>query len=260
MFYLHVGDNQWEKSLIAYLWNYLIILSLEIRYIAWLTTIDIISTNENGVYDIDKKVTLDEYDEEIIEIKVHAGYTYNFREATETEKRFIIHTEREVLLEMKLESKSDAVRYGLWESFKNKVNAIILKELNIDYYYNSYKIIFNQDHILQKYEEFIDDLLLSKEEREETQKILNEAIIERLNDNSSKRQNRALKETKNYIGIIGDEKLNRRVNDNYLGDNKKLVDTLINVDAINITTKIKRLKINKNLPFQKSRYIHIKQI
>lgn len=198
--------------------------------------------NGNGIYDIDKKVTLDQYDEEIIEFKVNAYTEYNFREATDSEKKFIIHTERDIMKKMGYESKQTIVRCGAWDSFKKKINKIILKELNIDFYYNSYKILFNEDHILEKYEE-LEDLLLTKEERENRQSELNMSIVDRLQDNIEKKQNRAIEETKNWFGNFRDDKLKRRVKDNYLDDNEKLIETLINKNSKSIKKVIKKTKI-----------------
>ena len=87
--------------------------------------------------------------------------------------------------------------------------------------------------------------MLSKEEREETQQLLNKAVRQRLNTNIEKKQNRALKKTEKMFGRIKDEKLARRVKDTYIEDNDKLTDTLINTGAKNIKNKIKKTKIEK---------------
>lgn len=202
----------------------------------------------NGVYNISKKITLDEYDEEIVQHNVKAYTSCNFREATEDEKRFIIHTERDVMKDMGFSNKQKIVRCGMWDIFKNRVNKVILDELNIDFYYNSYKILFNEDHIYEKYEELL-DLLLTKAERESHQTELNKAIRERIHNNTEKKRNRALEETENWIGEFKDDKLKRRVEENYIDDNEKLINALIDKDTKSIKYKIKIIKIQEKIPF-----------
>lgn len=228
--------NNIEKALDNLKDQSLILWSSEIS----VCKIDVVS--EGGLYEINKKVSIDEYDEEIISFKINAGHRYNFREATKEEKKFIIYTEREIMKEMGFKNKRDIVKCGLWKVFKDRINKILLKELNVNFHYNSYKILFNEEHIYEKYEELL-DLLLTKEEREENQRQLNSAIIERLNNNIQKKQNRALEKTKNTFGIIKDKKLKRRISDNYIDNNTELINTLINQNSDDIKKKIKKTKV-----------------
>jgi hypothetical protein len=231
--------NNIEKALNNLKNQSLILWSSEIS----VCKIDVVS--ENGLYEINKKVDVDEYDEEIVSFRVNAGFRYNFREATKEEKRFILYTEREIMKEMGFENKRDIVKCGLWKAFKDKINNIILKKLNVNFYYNSYKILFNEEHIYEKYEELL-DLLLTKDEREENQRQLNIAIMERLHNNIQKKQDRALEGTKNTFGKIKDKKIKRRINDDYIDNNSELINTLINQNSNNIKKKVKRQKVEQS--------------
>lgn len=215
--------------------------------IIWSSEISVckIDVIEKDIYNINKKVTLDKYDEEIVTFNVKAGFVHNFRETTDSEKKFILHTEREVMREMDFDNKQNIVRCGMWETFKNKINKIILKELNIDYYFDSYKILFNEDHIYEKYEELL-DLLLSEEEREIHKQELNKAINERIFGNVVKKQNRAIEETSSCFGEIKDDKLKRRINENYLNSNQALINNLIDKNSKDIKKSVKTIKVKNH--------------
>jgi hypothetical protein len=213
--------------------------------ILWSSEITVCKANiseHNSI--INKKIQIDEYDEETITYKANVGVYLENKEATKDEKKFIIHTEHEVMANMDVETKQQLVKNGLWDVFKKKVNEILLKELGISFYYDSYKIVFNEDHIQNKYEKLLDELLLLSEERSNTQAELNLAVSDRLKNNSIKKQDRALSETKNIIGNIKDDKLKRRSNQDYILDTEKLIDILINKNSKNIKQNIKKTKIN----------------
>lgn len=199
--------------------------------------------NENNTYDVTKKVYLDEFDEEQPEYKVNVNFAFSHRQATEDEQKTIMYTEREVMKSLGFSSKQDIVRCGKWNDFKDTVNSILLDKLNIDYYYDSYKILFNGEHICEKYEELL-YLLLSKDDREKHQQELNKAIVERLESNVVKKQNRASQESECWFGEISDTKIIRRTNPNYIEDNRTLINKLIDVKSEDIKKKVKRTKLN----------------
>lgn len=199
--------------------------------------------NQNNMV-IDKKIRVDEYDEEIITYKVNTGFDLLHREATKEEKKAILRIERDIMLEMGFENKQDIVRVGSWDKFKEKINKIILDKLNISYYYDSYKILFNEDHIQQQYEKIIEEIFLEEEDRIGNKNELNDSIMRRLKDNSQKKQNRAISESQILFGEITNEKLNRRIQDSYIIDTHSLVDVLIDKDYKNINNKVKKIKIS----------------
>jgi len=185
--------------------------------------------NDNNENLIKKIVKYDEYNEEIIEYKIDDNLKREYREATEEEKKFILRTERNILLELECENKQEIIKKDLWEVFDNKVKDIILKKQNIAFYYSSYKILCNDDHILQKWEQLY-DLLLKDNEREKKQLILNKSIIEKIHENAKKRRNK--ENTKQF-----------REYNNYIKDNDKISNNMIKENSKDIRTEIIKTKI-----------------
>ena len=239
--YLSTGDmlkRNLEKALDNLRGQALVIWSNE------LTVCDLIPIGINEEYQkliINKDISEDKYGEKIIEYKLNNTITYNHREATKDEKKFILRTERETMESMGHSNKQDLVRNGIWSEFKERVDTIILDELNIAYYYNSYKIICNEDHIEQQRNRLLEKL--SKEEREMHLQILNNDIMKRLHVNIEKKQSRAKTKIENCIGEYIDKNTSRRIQEKYINDNDKLVDSLINKDALNIKKDVRKIKI-----------------
>ena len=121
---------------------------------------------------INKQVLEDEYGEKVTEYKLTNQIDYEHREATIEEKRFILRTEREAMENMGYTSKQEVILNGVWSEFKDIVDDIILDELKIAYYYNSYKIICNEDHVIKQRNKLM-DLLLTEEDRKIHCQLLN---------------------------------------------------------------------------------------
>lgn len=188
----------------------------------------------------------DKYDEEIIDYKYEADNTViiNHREGTDKEKTFILHTERQILKEMDCKNKANIILMGKWEKFIEKVNNIVLKELGIAFYYKSYKILFNEDHVYEVVEDLY-DFELKSDARTNEQNILNKGVNDKIHKNVVKRYDKAKEKTDNIFGTTKDKKLLRRIKKSYVKDNDKLNNKLIDVKAENIKDKIRKTKINK---------------
>ena len=239
--YLSTGDmlkRNLEKALDNLRGQALVIWSSELT-VCDLIPIGINETDQELI--INKNTSEDEYGERIIEYKLNNTITYNHREATRDEKKFILRTERETMESMGHTSKQEVVRSGMWSEFKEKVDNIILDELNIAYYYNSYKIICNEDHIIQQRNRLLEKL--SKEEKEVHLQILNNDIMKRLHTNVEKKQNRAKKKNENHLGKHINENTARRIQDKYIDENDKLVDSLINKASPSIKSKVRKIKL-----------------
>lgn len=238
--YLSTGDmlkRNLEKALDNLRSQALVIWSSELT-VCDLIPIGINEENQNLL--INKNISEDEYGEKIIEYKLNNTITYNHREATKEEKKFILRTERETMESMGYTNKQELVRNGIWSEFKEKVDTIILNELKIAYYYDSYKIICNEDHIVQQRNRLLEKL--SKEEREMHLQILNNDIMKRLNINIEKKQNRAKRKNDDWIGEHINKNITRRIQENYINDNDKLVDSLINKGALSIKNGVRKSK------------------
>jgi hypothetical protein len=196
---------------------------------------------QKQILDINKNISEDEFGEKLIEYKINNSITYYHREATREEKKFILRTERETMESMGCDNKQQIIRNNMWSEFKERVDDIILEELKIGYYYNSYKIICNEDHIVKQRNKLLEKL--SKEEREFHCQILNNDIVKRLHNNIEKKQLRAKKKDNEMFGKHSNKNITRRIEDTYISDNDKLVDTLINKDATNIKKEVRKIKL-----------------
>jgi hypothetical protein len=191
----------------------------------------------------------DEYDEDIINYNYisNKNIYLEYREGTEEEKRFILGTEREILEKMNYDNKSQVIADGRWDEYTEKVENILLEKRNIAFYYKSYKILFNKEHIIQAAIKIDDFILLEIEETIEKNK-LNNGVVDRIENNITNKHNRATK-NENKSNII---KL--RSAENYIENNQKLNDKLINKDAEDIRRVIRKTKIEeKNIPISESR-------
>ena len=193
---------------------------------------------------ISKTKVIDQYDEEIINYDYYATneVVLQYREGTDDEKRFILYTEKEILKEMGLDNKSQVIACGLWQDFIERVNNILLDKLNIAFYYKSYKILFNLEHVLENID--INDFKLTDFIETIEKKKLNEGIINRIENNAINRQERAKKKKEKIIGKTRDEKIIFRSDDNYINNTNKLSDNLINSNAKDIRSDVKKIKLN----------------
>lgn len=167
------------------------------------------------------------------------------REATDSEKKYILKMERETMDLLECENKQEVIAKGLWTDFENKVNAKVNKELSIEYYFQSYKILFNPDHILRKQDQ-INDMILGHKNRKEQKNFINKSIMYRVEDNAIARQNNAQKEIESdkLIPWKKETKLLMRSSEEYIEDNKNLNDVLISNKAEDIRDKVKKIELD----------------
>lgn len=189
-------------------------------------------------FDINKTIIHDKFDEEYIEYETNTYVNKYIREATESEKKKILYIEREIMKSLDCLNKQELIKYGKWDTFKEKVNKILLEEMNIAYYFESYKILYNEEHICEKYESLI-NMLLSSKERKKYFETLNQNIKNRILENATKRKQLAIKKINEKPD---NEKLQRRIEDNYIEDNEKLTGILIDKSSKNITKTIRNTK------------------
>lgn len=194
--------------------------------------------------EIIKTTKTDNFGEEIenYEYKTDSTVILKHREATEKEKAFILRVERETLKEMQCKNKAEVILKGQWSNFTKKINDVILDKLNIAFYYKSYKIIFNEDHVTEKIEE-IEKLELDYWARKEEQQKLNNYVGNKIYNNAYKRHKKAKNEKENILGKIHkDEKINRRAAEDYIKNNKELNKNLIDAKAKDICNSVKKTR------------------
>jgi len=188
---------------------------------------------------------LDEFEEETFEYNVNYRVDMRHRKASNEEIQLILFVERTILDELLCENKQKVIQFGMWDTFKEKVKKILMKEANILFYYDSYEIICNEEHI---YKEWLDlyDLKLDDIDRILSQMELNTGIMSRLKGNIENRNKKALEERSHIIGIPKDDKLIRRTKNDYLEHGDKLINIMINKDSKSIKQQVKRTKVNYN--------------
>jgi len=200
--------------------------------------------NKNAIVN-EVNTGLDEFDEETFDYNVNYRVDMRHRKASQEEIQMILHAERTILDELHCEGKQQIIKKGMWNNFKEKVKKILMKEANILFYYESYEIICNEDHIYEKWSELY-DLRLEDKEKALSQMELNIGVMERLKGNIENRNDKAQEKKDHILGRTKDEKLLRRTSKNYLDDGEKLINSLINKDSKSIKQKVKRIKIEYN--------------
>ncbi|MGG3920400.1 hypothetical protein ABEV41_00370 [Geobacillus thermodenitrificans] len=203
-----------------------------------------VELNELGKVKIKRHKYINDLDEE--------DYTYTVdtptlrkvihKKATKEEKRLIIRTERELLKKYGCEEPSDIFRKGLAKQFYKEIKDILFEKANILYYYHSYEITFNHDHILEKWLD-IHDLQLNDLKRESYQDLLNASIIDKLTENATIRHEEAKSIDINKIKKYKREIIKLRSLPQYISNTEKLADTLINNEAPDIRNKIHNKKL-----------------
>ena len=212
--------------------------------ITWRTQMTIGKINIKDTKNIVKEIHFDDYDEEVINYKIDPNITYlPHREATEEEEKYILEIERNEMLKLNCINKQDLIRNKQWDAFQKEVNNILLKEKNIIMYYKSYKILFNTKHIVDGYITFL-KYLLKDTERNDNYRLLNTEITKRLLHNAINRHNNSIKNLKenNYDDRKIDT-LERRSNNQYITDNRNLINKLVKKDSENIKDTIKKIKL-----------------
>lgn len=206
--------------------------------VIWSKEITVCEAIDNGCNQIEDVCYKDAYDEEIHIYKNRLNL--NHREATDKEKQMILYYEKEILKELEKTNKQEIVKCKLWDKFKDMMKERLINH-GIIFYYNSYKIICNEEHIYEEISE-IYDLLLTKTEKKNNEDLLNKAIVERLRENLYKRKNRTDEKLEDTLGISKDNKLQLRSNENYVTNNEELISLLVDKNNLSIKEKVRKQK------------------
>lgn len=89
-------------------------------------------------------VRLDKSDKLLKKVKVI------HRRATANERKLIVEIENEELERLGCDDMQQVFLSGEWTNFKKRVNQKLLYEANIEYYYNSYDVVYNTKNILKE--------------------------------------------------------------------------------------------------------------
>lgn len=135
--------------------------------------------------------------------------------ANDDEVSLILKAEEDVLFEMGLKDKQQVVLSGSWNTFSRKVNKILSKDGNINYYYDAYKIICNDRGLKRKIKSY---------QYDESRFSLNDSIIEKLNLSVEKKES---------SGWYPEE----------ITDTYKLISELIDIDtSLNLKSEVDKIK------------------
>lgn len=156
-------------------------------------------------------------------------FVRNHREATEEEVKIILNAEFRTLEEMDCISQQQVFLKGKWNEYQKKVNQKIFKEANIEYYYNSYRLIFNLNDVTK-----VHLRQLEEEERETITFNLNTNIDKMIKQRAKTIHNRARKKEL----LKANELLH--YNKDYIKHMSKLSDVVIKKDAKDIRKELRK--------------------
>lgn len=132
------------------------------------------------------------------------------------EKENILYHENLALKELGYDEIGQVIASNNWDKFQRIVQSG-LREHRIKFYYSSYDIIINKEHIEGDHNKMLEEVL-DKFQREEKKDELNSIICERLEGNAIRRKNNTKLESSLY---------QTRNIFTYESDNKKLVTLLV---------------------------------
>lgn len=183
------------------------------------------------------------YGEEEIKYITQKNTRKIIREATDDEKKLILKIEKETLNILECLDKRQVIQRGLWQDFKSRVNYTLKDKYKILYYYQSYKILSNPEHIQ---EEFNKRYILDNSSRIEEKMITNYLLLDRLENNLQSRYTNAIKQLEdNDIILYQNEKIAMRVDDEYIDSNIKLNKTLVDRAAKDIRANVRKEKLEE---------------
>lgn len=196
----------------------------------------------DGTQIIRQEVVKDKFGEEQTRYIAEKRMKEEIKEATDEEKKQVLKTEKEILNKLECVDKREVIQKGLWRDFKTKVESTLIHKYKIKYYFQSYKILSNPEHIQA---EFRKRYLLDSDSRNEEKIITNSSVLDRLENNALSRYANAIKQLEdNDIIFYQNEKIENRANDNYIDKNIKLNKAFIDRNAPDIRNDVKKVKIS----------------
>lgn len=143
------------------------------------------------------------------------------RMASVPEKLVILEAEKSVLKSLGYQMLSQVVAANKWKLFTSRVLKLLKTSIpDVDYYYTSYHITVNREHIENDYEIILKGIL-TNEERLEKETNLNNQICETMLNNAKNRKSKSESEE------FKKERDFMRISENYIRDNHKLISYLI---------------------------------
>lgn len=202
--------------------------------VTWRTVVTVnVETVIDEKFFVSPDVRYDDSGEKVVTWEKQEYTETEVREATVAEDKDILRIEREVMNLLGCDDKQDVVLKSLWEVFINKVEERLHNETRVNYYYKSYRVIFNQDHIEKRADE-LGAMILEQSERESHKDYLNTSIQDRALDNAHKRKNN----TSISFGVNG----SCRTQDSYITDTETLNQFLLDRYKDNLVHEIRAMR------------------
>ena len=183
---------------------------------------------------------IDEFDEEIEIVKPIVQSDVIYVEATDEERSIILEVENDILKEMNEKRLTDIILKGKSKEYYSRCYKEIRKNIkDINFYFQAYDIIYlfnNLVEYLEKngYDDWSNEL--SKNQSE----IINTGAMNKIINNATKRQEKAIKENSKGFGIKHDEKIRIRIDENYIPTYKKINKSIIDINSKNIKEEVKK--------------------
>ena len=157
------------------------------------------------------------------------------RLADKFEEKLILKYEEETLKEMNIDTIQKVFLIGKWKYFKQQVeNKLRENDTNIDYYYDSYTITFNNDSIKNYVKK------LSYSDIQDIKNNINHNMIESIKKSTMKRHDKAIKECGLEQNIYKQEKFFEQEKIDYVIEQEQLTMTLISNKAPSLKNKFEK--------------------
>lgn len=148
------------------------------------------------------------------------------RLADKFEEKLILKYEEETLKEMNIDTIQKVFLIGKWKYFKQQVeNKLRENDTNIDYYYDSYTITFNNDSVKNYVKK------LSYSDIQDIKNNINHNMIESIKKSTMKRHDKAIKECGIEQNIYKRDKLFEQEKIDYVIEQEQLTFKLISNKA-----------------------------
>ena len=161
-----------------------------------------------------------------------------YREATKQEKQVILKYEDEVKTELGLKDNQEIFLKGKWKYFKQQVeNKLKEANTNIKFYYEAYKITWNNDKIDEEYNKIKEEIKIKEIENN-----INHNMVESIKKSTMRRHDKACLESGLELNPFKQDKLLEQEKIDYVIEQEQLTMTLINKDAPSLKNKLKYFK------------------
>ena len=183
---------------------------------------------------------IDEFDEEIEIVKPIVQSDVIYVEATDEERSIILEVENDILKEMNEKRLTDIILKGKSKEYYSRCYKEIRKNIkDINFYFQAYDIIYLFNNLVEYLEKNGYDDWSSELSRNQSE-IINTGAMNKIINNATKRQEKAIKENSKGFGIKHDEKIRIRIDENYIPTYKKINKSIIDINSKNIKEEVKK--------------------